>query len=135
MPATTAPHPRAPTPHLTPAAVPTPRHRPMSQSYEQPVLTIRDLVPKDEAQRFIADALHDIRVFMQEQALSPAGPPFSVCRPRGDDFDIEAGWPTARRPLAATSRIHSGALPRSITGPQARPSAGDAAERGYALEV
>lgn len=101
----------------------------MSQSDEQQVLSIRDLVAKEDAQWFIAAALHDIRVFMQEHALSPAGPPFSICRPRGDDLDIEAGWPTATKPLASTSRIHSGSLPRALTGPRARPSMGDAAER------
>ncbi len=108
----------------------------MSQSDEQQVLSIRDLVPKEDAQRFIADALHDIRVFMQEHDLAPAGPPFSICRLRGDDLDLEAGWPTATKPLAGTSRIHSGSLPRALTGPRARPSVGDAAERrAYVLGV
>jgi hypothetical protein len=89
---------------------------------DQQILSIRASVPKAEAGRFIGDALHDIRIFMQEHDVSPAGPPFSICRPRGSDLDIEAGWPTAGKPLASTSRIHSGTLPRSLTGPRDRPS-------------
>lgn len=94
---------------------------------DQPILSIRASVPKAEAPRFIAGALHDIRVFMQEHAVAAAGPPFSICRPRGSDLDIEAGWPTTTEPLAGTSRIHNGTLPRSFTGPrdsaQMRPHA------------
>jgi hypothetical protein len=79
-----------------------------------PILSIRASVPKSEAESFIADALHDIRTYLQEHDVSPAGPPFSICRPRGSEVDIEAGWPTARQ-LAGTRRIHGGALPSSFT--------------------
>jgi hypothetical protein len=113
LPAITAPHLHDPTiPDLALAAAAAPRHRPLSQSDEQQVLSIRGLVAEEDAQRFIADALHDIRVFMQEHDLSPAGPPFSIHHLRGDDLDIEAGWPTATRPLAGTSRIRRSRAPR-----------------------
>lgn len=108
----------------------------MSQRNEQQVLSIRHQVPREDAQRFIADALHDIRVFMEEHDVSAAGPPFSICRPRGDTLDIEAGWPTATKPLPGTSRIHSGSLPRTLTGPRERPNADNAVEGcEYVLEV
>ena len=137
MPATTAPHRHGQTlPDPAPAAAPTPRRRPIARSDEQQVLSIRERVPHKDAQQFIADALHDIRIFMQEHDLSPAGPPFSICRPRRNDVDIEAGWPTATKPLPATSRIHSCSLPRSLTGPRATPNVDDAVERGgYVLEA
>jgi hypothetical protein len=85
---------------------------------DQPVLSIRGSVPKAEAERFIAEALHDIRVFMQEHDVTPSGPPFSICRPRESGLDVEAGWPTAVKPVGGSSRIHAGSLPRSLTGPR-----------------
>jgi hypothetical protein len=92
------------------------RHERIPQHDDQPILSIRDSVPEAEAEKFIADALHDIRVFMQEHDLRPAGPPFSLCRARGGNLDIEAGWPTAGQPHVGTSRVHGGSLPRSLTG-------------------
>lgn len=86
----------------------------------EPILSIRATVLKGDAEGFIAQALHDIRAYMQEHHVAPAGAPFSICRPCGNDLDIEAGWPTDR-PLAGTSRIHCGALPRPGTAPQGSP--------------
>ncbi|HUZ16563.1 MAG TPA: hypothetical protein VMU72_10385 [Gaiellaceae bacterium] len=88
---------------------------------EQPILSIRATVPELEADAFTAEALHDVRVYMQEHDVAPAGPPFSIRRPRGDEVDVEAGWPTAG-PLSGTTRIHSGLIPRSLAGRQAAPS-------------
>jgi hypothetical protein len=85
--------------------------------HDQPVLSIRASVPETEAATFIADALHDVRVYMQEHHVQPAGPPFSICRARETQVDVEAGWPTAA-PLAGTGRIHGGALPRSLLEPE-----------------
>ncbi len=84
---------------------------------DQPILSIRASVAAAEADAFIGSALEDIRVYMQEHDVTPAGPPFSICRPRGTAVDVEAGWPTAR-PLAGSGRIHSGALPCLLTGPR-----------------
>ena len=89
----------------------------ISQTIDQPILSIRAAVPKEDAERFISDALHEIRVFMQESQISASGPPFSICRPRENELDIEAGWPTVSRPPAGTGRIHGGSVPRSYTGP------------------
>jgi formate-dependent phosphoribosylglycinamide formyltransferase (GAR transformylase) len=83
---------------------------------EQPILSIRASVPKADASTFVAEALRDIRAFMQEHHLRAAGPPFSICRGRADEVDVEAGWPVTSRPVAGTSRIHAGSLPRSLTG-------------------
>lgn len=95
---------------------------------DQSVLSIRVTVPETEAERFIAGALHDVRVFMQEHHVSPAGPPFSICLPRGSNLDIEAGWPIATNTIVGTSRIRSGSLPRSLTGPRDGSGVVDAAE-------
>jgi hypothetical protein len=94
------------------------RQRYTLQSADQPVLSIRGSVPRAKADRFIAEALHDIRVFMREHDVTPAGPPFSICRSRGSSLDVEAGWPTAVKPPAGSTRIHVGSLPRSLTGPR-----------------
>lgn len=99
------------------AASPT-AHESGRQSHDQPILSIRASVPRAEAEVFIAQALQDIRAFMQEHHVPAAGPPFSICRPRGGNLDIEAGWPTTGKPRAGTNRIHSGSLPRALTGPQ-----------------
>ena len=108
-------------------------------SSDQPVLSIRASVRESEADRFIADALRDIRVYMQEHHVQPAGPPFSICRPRGSEVDVEAGWPTAA-PLNGTGRIHGGSVPRSLLpeveparpreGPRLDPGPGLGATRG-----
>lgn len=82
---------------------------------EQPILSIRGTVPEPEADAFAAEALHDVRVYMQEHGVAPAGPPLSIRRQRGDEVDIDAGWPTASL-LAGTSRIHSGLVPHSLAG-------------------
>ena len=92
-------------------AAPLARHKETAQ----PVLSVRASVRKSEARTFIAGALHDIRLFMHEHDVEPAGPPFSICTPHGRDLDIEAGWPTLR-PLIGTNRIHAGALPPSLIG-------------------
>jgi hypothetical protein len=97
-------------------AAPAAGHRPIARTDEQQVLSIRAEVPKEDAERFIAAALHDIRIFMQEHHVRPAGPPFSICRAREGTLDIEAGWPTASEQPLGTSRIHSGLVPRSLTG-------------------
>jgi hypothetical protein len=111
-----------------PAQAPAGRHRPTGRHDDQPILSIRGSVPRADAGRFIAEALRDIRVFMQEHHVSAAGPPFSICRPRGSDVDIEAGWPIGAQRLAGTSRIHAGTLPRSLTGPRDDPDPVDGLE-------
>lgn len=80
---------------------------------DQPILSVRGAVPETDAGAFIAEALHDIRAYMQEHHISSAGPPFSICRPRGSSVDVEAAWPTAGA-VAGTSRIHAGSIPRSL---------------------
>ena len=92
-------------------------HAATGQSGDRPVLSIRASVREGRADGFIADALRDIRVYMQEHHVQPAGPPFSICRPRGTEVDVEAGWPTTA-PLNGTARIHGGALPRSLLEPE-----------------
>lgn len=122
MPTAAPPEPDATTgrePPTAPAASRTLHLRSMPLDF-QPILSIRASVPTADANEFIADALRDIRAYLEEHHISPAGPPFSICRPSGSSLDVEAGWPT-ERPCTGTSRIHAGAHPRSLTGPQSRP--------------
>jgi hypothetical protein len=84
---------------------------------DEPVLSIRARVPTDQASVFVTDALHAIRVYLQEHHVQPAGPPFSISRPSGAECDIEAGWPTTV-PVQGSGRIHGGALPRSLLQPE-----------------
>ena len=44
----------------------------------QPVLAKRGRVDADDSTRFIRDALADIRAYMHEHDLEPAGPPFAI---------------------------------------------------------
>jgi hypothetical protein len=83
------------------------------QSDDQPVLSIRTSVPTEQAAATIAEALRDIRSYLEEHHETPTGPPFSICHAQEDAVDIEAGWPTVR-PLGGSGRIHSGLLPRSL---------------------
>jgi hypothetical protein len=106
-------------PQSAPAARPA-RRASIRQADDQPILSIRASVPKEDSEKFIADALHDIRVFMQEHHVPAAGPPFSICRSHGSKVDVEAGWPTIRT-LVGTPRIHAGAIPRSLIGPRGKP--------------
>jgi hypothetical protein len=99
------------------ASSPAVRHVAIVRPYNQPVLSIRASVPEADADTFIAEALHDVRIYMEEHHVQPAGSPFSICRPRGSEIDVEAGWPTAA-PLAGTGSIHGGTLPRSLIGPE-----------------
>jgi hypothetical protein len=91
------------------------RHSPGLGSGRQPILSIRATVDKADAGAFIAEALRDIRVYMQEHRVSPAGRPFSICRQRGSSVDVEAGWPTAKL-LTGTTRIHCGELLGPVAG-------------------
>jgi hypothetical protein len=89
------------------------RHLSSGRPDNRPILSIRASVAEREADGFISDALHDVRVYMQEHRVQPAGAPFSIRLPRDGAIDIEAGWPTAR-PFPGTGRIHCCALPRSL---------------------
>ncbi len=88
---------------------------------EQPILSVRATLPEEQADAFVAEALRDVRVYMQEHDVAPAGPPFSIVRSCGSEVDVEAGWPTASL-LSGTSRIHSGTVPRSLVGRRSAPT-------------
>jgi hypothetical protein len=86
----------------------------LDSAYERSVVTIRARVRADAAHDFIAEALRDIRAYLQEHHLRPSGPPFSISRAHGgDQLDVEAGWPIPQ-PVPGTSRIHSGTLPTAL---------------------
>ena len=81
---------------------------------ELPVLSIRSRVHERDAAGFIAQALGDIRAYMQEHHAFPAGPPITISRTcNAEGIDVEAGWPVIE-PISGTNRIHSGALPSAL---------------------
>jgi hypothetical protein len=93
------------------------RHLSPGRLDQQAILSVRACVREEEAEAFIANTLHDVRAYMQEHHVQPAGPPFSISRPRDGAIDIEAGWPIAKA-VPGTGRIHGGALPRSFLEPE-----------------
>jgi hypothetical protein len=95
-------------------ARPKPRHGPAARS-GQPVISKRGQVAADDASRFIRRALEDVRAYMREHDLEPAGPPFAICIPaaRTGQVDVEAGWPLEQIAQGAGA-IHSATLPHAV---------------------
>ena len=93
---------------------PKPRHGPAARA-GQPVITKRGQVATDDSNRFIRDALEDVRAYMHEHELDPAGPPFAICTPAAEPglVDVEAGWPLDQIAQGAGA-IHSATLPRAV---------------------
>jgi hypothetical protein len=84
--------------------------RPFLRDAFQPVLTIRGCVEAREVPTFIREALHEIRVYIEDQAIEVRGEPFSVIHstsPAG--VDVEAGWPVSES--SGSGRISPGAMP------------------------
>jgi hypothetical protein len=83
-------------------------------AHERAVLTIRARVRAAAAHEFIAEALRDVRAYLEEHHARPIGPPFSICRACGrGELDVEAGWPITK-PVPGTTRIHTGTLPTAL---------------------
>jgi hypothetical protein len=102
---------------------------PLDGAHERAVVTIRARVRADASDDFIAEALRDIRAYLQEHHTRPIGPPFAICQPCGSgQLDVEAGWPIPQ-PIPGTSRIHTGTVPTAL----ARSLTGDPANRCSAL--
>ena len=81
---------------------------------QQPVLSTRARVRESDSAHFIQDALEDIRAYMQEHHIHPAGPPFARCRSTGaGTLDIETGW-LLERPVQGSGRIHAASLPTTL---------------------
>ena len=100
--------------YARPPEGPKPRHRPATHA-GQPVITKRGQVTTDDSNRFIRHALKDIRAYMHEHDLDPAGPPFAICTPTAQPglTDIETGWPLDQTTQGAGT-IHSATLPRAV---------------------
>jgi hypothetical protein len=83
--------------------------------YSQPVLAKRGRVGVDDSTRFIRDALADIRAYMHEHDLEPAGPPFAITSAAAEPgkVDVEAGWPLEHEAVGAGA-IHSATLPCTL---------------------
>ena len=95
-------------------ARPKPRHGPATRA-GQPVISKRGQVAADDSNRFIREALEDVRAYMHEHDLDPAGPPFAMCIPTAKPglVDVEAGWPIDRIAQGAGA-IHSATLPPAV---------------------
>jgi hypothetical protein len=76
---------------------------------------VRTRIDEHEAASFVHEALEDIRSYMQEHDISPAGPPFSIAlqADQAGIADVEVGWPVDR-PVNGNGRIHGGALPLGV---------------------
>lgn len=90
------------------------RHGPATRA-GQPVISRRGHVSADDSNRFIRQALEDIRAYMREHDLDPAGPPFAICTPTGRPglIDIETGWPLDQIAQGAGA-IHGATLPPTV---------------------
>jgi hypothetical protein len=84
--------------------------RPFLHDAFQPVLTIRGCVEAPKVPAFIREALHEIRVYIEDQRVEVRGEPFSVIHSTSAaGVDVEAGWPVSES--AGTGRISPGAMP------------------------
>lgn len=83
--------------------------------YSQPALIKSGHVSADELTHFIREALRDIRAYMHEHDLDPAGPPFAISSGSSQPgtVNVEAGWPVEHEATGAAA-IHSATLPRTI---------------------
>ena len=90
------------------------RHGPAARA-GQAVITKRGQVATADSNLFIRDALEDVRAYMHDHDLDPAGPPFAICTPASQAglVDVEAGWPLDQVAEGAGA-IHSATLPRAV---------------------
>jgi hypothetical protein len=83
--------------------------------YGQPALIKHGHVSADMLPAFIREALRDIRAYMHEHDLHPAGPPFATSTASSEPgkIDVETGWPLEHEAVGAGA-IHSATLPCTL---------------------
>ncbi len=82
----------------------------------QPAAIIRGYVTEAAIPQFMATAFADVQRALKEQGVKPAGRPLAHCTPSGEEFTIEAGFPTSA-PVKPSGRVWPIELPG---GPAAR---------------
>jgi effector-binding domain-containing protein len=76
----------------------------------QPVAVVRDHVASPDLPEFLGAAFEESLAVLTGQGHTPAGPPFARYHPRGDGFDVEAGFP-ASGSVTAAGRVIGAELP------------------------
>jgi effector-binding domain-containing protein len=76
----------------------------------QPVAVVRGHVSPADLPEFLGRAFEESLTVLIGQGYAPAGPPFARFRPRGDGFDVEAGFP-ASGGVSASGRVIGAELP------------------------
>ena len=79
----------------------------------QPVAVVHAHVASSEIADFLGSAFAEILTVLDEQDLTPAGPPFGRWQPLGDGFDAEAGFPSTG-PIAPAGRVQPQMLPAGL---------------------
>ncbi len=97
----------------------------------QPAVVVRGEVPMDELPGFFGSAFGTVMEFLQEQGVSPTGPPFGFYPSTPDDVvEVRAGFPVAA-PLEPSGKVEALELPsgRAVTTTHVGPY--DALEQTY----
>jgi effector-binding domain-containing protein len=75
----------------------------------QPAAVVRGLVTRAELPQFLGGAFEETLNAITGQGRAPAGPPFARYRVDGDDFAVEAGFPSTGA-VGPTGRVTGGEL-------------------------
>ena len=70
-------------------------------------------VAMDRIPDFLGSAFDEVMQVLDEQGLTPAGPPFGRWEPRADGFDAEAGFPSTG-PISSAGRVQAQMLPGGL---------------------
>ena len=82
----------------------------------EPVLTIRERIPRSQRSAFVHDALEEIRVHLRERGIEIDGPPFVIAHATTTrDLDLEVGWPV--RLPEGSGRISAGSMSTHLARP------------------
>jgi len=94
---------------------PFPMNAPVELVNLQPQSTavVRAHVAMDEIADFLGSAFGEIMKVLDEQDLTPAGPPFGRWQPQADGFDAEAGFPSTG-PISPAGRVQPQMLPGGL---------------------
>jgi hypothetical protein len=93
--------------------VPMPDAVELAHLQPQSTAVVRAHVASDGIADFLGSAYSEIMIALDEQDLTPAGPPFGRWQPQGDGFEAEAGFPSTG-PIAPAGRVQPGMLPGGL---------------------
>jgi hypothetical protein len=76
----------------------------------QPTVFVRGHVETAGIPGFLGTAFGEVMQLLDDQHLTPAGPPFARFRPVAGEFDVEVGFPSAGS-VRPAGRVEAGELP------------------------